>query len=115
MALSGVFGSFPCQTARSSLSAPFVNEIGYEPGPSGLVAGAQPGSSVTVKILIEEQVITPVRIVLEFAVVAKTGPPARAVPNENINHPICNLFRHLAGTHRLGVAVTRRTDFKRRT
>src|SRR5689334_8753069 len=37
------------------------HERRHKPGPSGLVAGAQTGAVVTVEVLVEEQVITPVR------------------------------------------------------
>ena len=40
--------------------------LGHEPGPAGLVAGAQPRPVVAVEVLVEEDVVAPVRIGLEL-------------------------------------------------
>src|SRR5689334_18554078 len=42
-----------------------VHEPRDDAGPAGLVAGAQAGTVVAVEILVEQQVIAPVRVVLE--------------------------------------------------
>jgi hypothetical protein len=48
------------------LGAPFVDEVGNQTGPAGLVAGTQSCAGVTMKIFIKKKVIAPVRIVLEL-------------------------------------------------
>src|SRR6478752_2353277 len=43
-----------------------MNESGNQPCPSGLVACSQSCSIVAMKILVEQQIIAPVRVSLEF-------------------------------------------------
>ena len=47
-------------------AAPLVNEDRHEPGPAGLVRGAQPLSVVAMEVLVEEDEIAPVRVLLEL-------------------------------------------------
>src|SRR4051812_17741502 len=47
-----------------------LDQRGDEPGPAGLVTGAQPGTVVTVEVLVEEDVVAPVGIRLELLHVA---------------------------------------------
>src|SRR5262245_39671381 len=42
-----------------------LDQLGHQPGPSGLVAGPEPGAIVAVEILVEQDMIAPVRIGLE--------------------------------------------------
>src|SRR6266481_6947846 len=57
-----------------ALSPPFVDQIGHQPAPAGLVAGSQAHSGVAVVVLVEEQALVPVRVFLELFVVAEAGP-----------------------------------------
>src|SRR3954464_6287740 len=41
------------------------DQVDDEPGPAGLVGGAQTGAVVTVEVLVELQVVAPGRVVLE--------------------------------------------------
>ena len=43
-----------------------LDELGHQPGPAGLMAGAQPGTVVAVEVFVEEDVVAPVGIGLEF-------------------------------------------------
>ena len=51
---------------------------GHDAGPARLVAGAEPGAVVAVEILVEQDVVAPVRIVLELLGAAVDRPPAAA-------------------------------------
>ena len=53
-----------------------LDGLGHQPGPAGLVAGAQPGAVVAVEVLVEEDVVAPVGIGLELLRAAVDGPPA---------------------------------------
>src|SRR5215471_7911693 len=48
----------------------------HQPSPAGLMAGADTGAIVTVEIFVEENQITPVRIILELCSVAVHRTPA---------------------------------------
>src|SRR5215469_17707168 len=51
---------------RGGLS-PLVDERGDQPGPARLVGGAQTRSRVAVEVLVEEDQVSPVRILLKLA------------------------------------------------
>src|SRR5690349_20032735 len=53
-----------------------LDEFGHEPRPSGLMAGAEPGAVVAVEVLVEQNVVVPVRIGLELLGAAVDRPPA---------------------------------------
>jgi hypothetical protein len=42
-----------------------LDQPGDKPGPPGLVGRAEPGSVVTVEVLLEQDEVTPVRVLLE--------------------------------------------------
>ena len=73
---------------RLLLIAPF-QKFRDQGGPAGLVAGAQPGPVVAVKVLVERDVVTPARIGLEQLVAAEDRPPARTtlVAEEDSREP----------------------------
>ena len=58
-----------------------------EPGPAGLVAGAEPGAVVAVEVLVEEDQVAPVRIVLELRRAAVDRPPPIGVAQERAGQP----------------------------
>ena len=62
--------------------AALLQEFCDEPGPAGLVAGADARAVVAVKIFIEEQVILPLRIGLESFRTAEHRPAAAAIFQE---------------------------------
>src|SRR6185312_9080001 len=49
----------------------FINHLGYQSSPAGLMAGADARSIVAMEILIKRHVVTPVRVRLEFFICAK--------------------------------------------
>src|SRR5215472_17117157 len=71
----------------------------YDPCPSSLVARAETGPVVAVKVLVKEQVVAPVRILLELPGSPKHGPPSILVLQEDAGEPARNLVRHLIKRH----------------
>ena len=53
------------------------------PGPAGLVARAKAGAVVAVEVLVEEDVVAPVRVVLELLRAAVDRPAALVVAQED--------------------------------
>ena len=57
--------------------------------PSGLVAGANAGAVVAVEVFVEKDVVSPMRVGLEFLRAAKHRPAPRAVPDKCTNDALC--------------------------
>src|SRR5215469_16889032 len=60
----------------------------HQPGPSGLMTGADASAVVAMEIFVEQQVIPPVVIVLELRSAAEHRPPARLVAQKDPSQPI---------------------------
>src|SRR5436190_15518678 len=87
------------QVTRSpALPAEFVDQVRDQTGPSGLVAGADARAVVAVEMLVEQQVVAPVRIVLELLHAAENRALAVLVAFENLHQPLGDLLGHLGGT-----------------
>ena len=56
---------------------------GDDAGPAGLMAGAEAGAVVAVKVLVEREVIAPVRVLLKRAGAPVDRPPALVVPQKD--------------------------------
>ena len=69
------------------------------PGPAGLMAGAQAGSVITVEVLVELNVIAPVRVFLELLLAAVHGPMALFVLQKNSAEPARDFFRDFIEIH----------------
>jgi len=65
------------------------------PVQSGLVAGADPGAVVSVEVLIEQQIVSPVGIALEFFASTEYRPPAGFIAQEDAGQAIGDLVRDL--------------------
>src|SRR5438128_11171625 len=78
-----------------------LQELGHEPGPAGLVAGANAGAVVTVEVLVEEDEVAPVRIGLERVGAAVDRTPAVGPLEEDAGEPSRQLRRHVPERHRL--------------
>jgi hypothetical protein len=61
-----------------------LNGLGHEPGPAGLVAGAEPGAIVAVEVLVKEDVIAPVGVGLELLRAAVDGSPAAFTAEKDV-------------------------------
>src|SRR5262245_44020124 len=76
-----------------------LDDFGHDAGPAGLVAGAEPGAVVAVEILIEQNVIAPVRVGLELLRAAVHRPPPVLVAQEHPAEPLADLFGDLVEIH----------------
>ena len=78
-----------------------MHEARDRPGPSGLVARADARAGVPVEVFIEQGVIPPMRILLEFS----RGPVHRPFPllilQENAGQAARDLLRHFVEVHLL--------------
>src|SRR5580700_7431366 len=59
-----------------------LDQPGHQAGPAGLVGGAEPGSVIAVEVLVEQNEVTPVRVVLEQPGPAVDRPPPVIVTQE---------------------------------
>ena len=64
-------------------SAEDLRKHGHQRRPSGLVAGAEAGAVVAVEVLVERNVVAPVRVLLELLRAAEHRPPAALVAQED--------------------------------
>src|SRR5262245_6638288 len=59
-----------------------------DPGPAGLMTGADTGAVVAVKVFVEQQVVAPARVCLEFLGAAIDRAAAGMVAEEDMGQPI---------------------------
>ena len=83
---------------------PLLNEIGNQAGPTGLVTRAKARSRISVEILIEEQMISPMGIFLKFPVIPEARALATFVPAKDSNQAIGELSCDREGGDELTVA-----------
>jgi hypothetical protein len=60
-----------------------VDQQSNDPGPSRLMAGAETGAVVTVKVFVEQQMIAPIGITLKFFGAPEHRPPAGLIAQED--------------------------------
>src|SRR4051812_43583357 len=72
-----------------------MHTSGNDASPTGLMAGAEAGTIVAVKVLIEREVIAPVRVFLKLAGAPVDRPPARVVPQKDASQPALDLLGDL--------------------
>ncbi len=71
------------------------DQLRDEPGPAGLVAGAEPGAVVAVEVLEEQQVVLPRGIGLEPLDPAEARPPAVLADEEQRDQPVADVVGDL--------------------
>src|SRR5262249_15126204 len=71
----------------------------HQPSPSGLMAGADAGTIVAMEIFVEQQVIPPVRIVLEFLGAAEYWPQPILFAQKDPLQPIGDRASDLEQVH----------------
>jgi hypothetical protein len=71
-----------------SLLPPLINKGCYERSPSGLVRGSEPGSVVTMKVFVKEDVISPMWIILKSRTPSKDGALTFFVSGEDRNEAV---------------------------
>ena len=69
-------------------AVPPPDHVGDHAGPPGLVGRAETGRVVPVKVLVEQQVIFPLRILLQPLDPAEAGPPPVRADEENRDEPV---------------------------
>lgn len=60
--------------------------------PSRLVAGAESGTIITVEKFVEEDVVSPVRVILKLLCTAIDGAMAMLIPQKEAGKPVGNFF-----------------------
>src|SRR5690606_7243821 len=83
--------------ARSRLAALLVDEVGDQPGPARLMAGAQPHAGLAVEVLVEEQGVPPRWVGAEALVAAPERTCAALVQRVEADHALRGLRGHLGG------------------
>src|SRR5512137_1552109 len=81
-----------------------LDELRHDASPPGLVVGAEASAVVAVEVLVEEDVIAPVRVGLELLGVAVHRASALLVAQEGPAKTIGNLLAHLEEVHELARA-----------
>lgn len=66
---------------------PASDDVSHDPRPPGLVGGAQAGRVIAVEVLMEHQVVLPVRVVLQAVDPAEAGSPAVRTDEEDRHEP----------------------------
>src|SRR5215510_4682627 len=76
-----------------------MHAAGEDTGPAGLMAGAEAGAVVAMKVLVEREVIAPVRVLLKRAGTPVDRPPAMVVPQKDAGQPAIDLLGDLIQIH----------------
>lgn len=61
-----------------------VQQLCYQAGPAGLMAGSNAAAVIAVKVLIKEDMVSKVGIILHLVILAKDGPRTVAVPQKDV-------------------------------
>src|SRR3954469_4115779 len=77
----------PASGARLGRAAAADDQVGHEPGPAGLVRGAEAHAGVAVEVLVERDLVVPRRVALEQLVAAEHGAAAVPVVEEDAREP----------------------------
>src|SRR6266571_3856553 len=72
-----------------------LEEIRYHSRPAGLMAGTDAAPAITVEVLVERDVIAPVRIVLKGHVGAKYSSATLLITQKDVREPPREFLRHL--------------------
>src|ERR1039457_3225781 len=65
-----------------------ADDVGDDPGPAGLVEGADGGAVVAVEVFAEDQVVVPGGVGLQELGAAEAGPPAVGTAGEDRDQPV---------------------------
>src|SRR6516225_10446188 len=120
-----------CSTVQKGFRVELTKNLdkqGDNTGPTRLVTGPDAGAIVAMEVLVEQEIVPPVRISLEFSGAAKNRPAAAPVLQEDAGQAIGDLVRHLVQVHDIartgraldfevvaviGVVVQQRADYQR--
>src|SRR6516165_1830890 len=76
-----------------------IHQERHQSSPAGLVIRPDPCSVVTVEILVEQNVVEPMRIGLKLFCAAIYGPAPMLVTKEDLSQPLDDLLSHLEEVH----------------
>src|SRR3984893_15279155 len=65
-----------------------LDQAGDDPGPTRLMAGADPGAVVAVEVFVKQQIVAPMGIALECLGAAEHRPPSALVAQKYPGQPI---------------------------
>ena len=85
------------QVNGSLLFTALFDQLGDEPGPAGLMACADPGSIVTVEVLVEKNKVTPVGIALKNLGCAGDRATALLIAQKDADEPPGDFRGHQIG------------------
>src|SRR5262245_27561386 len=89
----------PCEEDLQREARKQMHDPGNGTGPTRLVAGAEAGAVVAVKVLVEQEVVAPVRVLLKLAAAPVDRPPASLVSQEDTGQPTRDLLGDLIQRH----------------
>src|SRR5208337_2670472 len=76
-----------------------LDQLRNQSCPSRLVTRSEPGAVISMEILVEQDVVAPVRVGLEFLRSTVDRPPATLVAQEDAGQPVRDLLGHLEEVH----------------
>src|ERR1700682_5614583 len=86
------------------LLSALLQQFRDQPGPPGLVAGADARAAIPMKILVEVNHVAPVGIALKFLCPSEYRPPAVCTTQKDMREPPRDFSGHLAEVHHLARA-----------
>jgi len=87
------------QQALRIQPAKHLHKLGDKPRPTCLVAGAEAGSVIPMKIFVEQDAVLPMGILLELACASVNRTAAMLVPQEDPRQAVRNLASDLEQVH----------------
>lgn len=88
-----------------------MHSAGDEAGPAGLMACAEAGAVVAIEIFVEQDVVTPVGVLLKLRGAAVDGASSRAIFQENAMQPVIDFAGDFVESH-LAAGTGGAFDFK---
>ena len=91
-----------CSTSQNVRSLPLpeqLDQIRYDTGPPGLMTRPDAGTVVAMKVLVEQDVVPPMRVRLEFFGAAVNRPAAVGIARESSGQPTRDLLGHFEQVH----------------
>ncbi|MBP1730764.1 MAG: hypothetical protein H6Q55_1193, partial [Deltaproteobacteria bacterium] len=79
--------------------AEYLDQSCHHARPTRLVARSQSGSVVSMEVLVEKKMVTPVRVMLELFCPSEDGPATICVAKENSCQAICDLNAYFIEGH----------------
>src|SRR5712691_7400336 len=91
--------TYSCPHCPQSSVTPLIDQVGDETSPPGLVRGPETVAVIPMEILVELQVIAPVRILLPHTLLAVDGTSARRISRKDTNQAIGKAAGNIVWCH----------------